>query len=311
MTAVLLFVALLLPQQVVSQTGQSLRGRVILASNNPKTLQPVNARGMQAASEAVEMVRAPELLVLGDPLWPISIARAAVSYDDAAFVARATKQAEVQTQSPAMTYEQVTAARRARGAGQPPILNLGKPDFSRPRSAGEQLELRDTSPYASQVGPAPIEAAPRAGMATVPAKRIDRASAEVATDEALPVAYQVEDKSEAFQVQQVSAADATRQRIVNTDETTLYFSDGFPVYLRHTPAGQGGCYLEFDFGLDGHRSILGNGGYWLEAPTFGGVALHSSGDDRMKLDLTHATVPGCDLPEKLDLRKNGRNWEAR
>ncbi len=311
MPAVLLFVALLLPQQVVPQTSAALRGRLILASNNPNTVRHAESPGLRSANEAVEMVRAPELLILGDPLWPGSIGRAAVSYGDPVPVAQASAQHPGQPNAAAMTYGQITAARRARGAGDPPALNFGTPDFSRPREPGDQLALRDRKSSESQAGPASLREAPRSGLATVTAMHVDRTSAEAASDEGLPVAYQVEDKSGAFEVQQVTATETMPQRIVQTDETTLYFSGGVPVYLRHTPKGQGGCYLEYDFGLDGHRTILGNAGYWLEAPAFGGVALHWAGQDHLKLDLSHASVPGCQLPAELNLHRSGRNWEAR
>lgn len=317
MPAVLLLVALLLPQQVVqtsqvpSQASHALRGRVILASNNPQTVGQAESFGMRSATDAVEMVRAPEMLVLGDPLWPGTIGRAALSYDDPAQVRQPISQEAHQPREAAVTYEEITAARRARGAGEPPVLNWGKPDFSRPRAPEDQLALRDANPSTSQAGPAPLKAAPRAGLAVVNETRVDYGSSEKAMEESLPVAYQVEDKGGAFEVQQVTAGDTIPQRIVQTDDTTLYFSDAVPVYLRHTPKGQGGCYLEYDFGLDGHRSILGNAGYWLEAPAFGGVALHWSGDDHLKLDLSHASVPGCELPSKLDLKRNGRIWETR
>jgi hypothetical protein len=266
---------------------------------------------MRAANQDVEMVRAPEMLVLGDPLWPGTIRRAAATYDDSALIEEQVSPQVDQPSTAAMTYEQVTAARRARGAGQPPVLNFGTPDFSRPRAAGDQLALRDVNSGTSQAGAAPLEAAPRSGLANVGRMQVQRGSDDLVSNEALPVAYQVEDNAGAFEVQQVTAVDTVPQRIVQTDDTTLYFSDSVPVYLRHTPKGQGGCYLEYDFGLDGHRSILGNAGYWLEAPAFGGIALHWSGDDKLKLDFSHANVPGCELPAKLDLRRDGRTWVTR
>ena len=266
---------------------------------------------MRPSNDAVEMVRAPELLVLGDPLWPSAIGRAAVSYDAPASVSRGFSQEVEQPQPTAITYEQITAARRARGAGQPPVLNYGKPDFTRPRAPGDQLALPGTYRSNSQAGPAPLKAAPRSGLTAVSGMRDDHTSWVSASDEALPAAYQVNGKKGAIEVQQAMADETIPQRIVQTDDTTLYFSNSVPVYLRHTPSGRGGCYLEYDFGLDGHRSILGTAGYWLEAPAFGGVALHWASKNHLRLDFSHARVPGCELPAKLDLHRNGRIWETR
>ncbi|NNE69211.1 MAG: hypothetical protein HKN29_02480 [Rhodothermales bacterium] len=278
MPALVLVFALLLPQQVQSDQirVESLRGRVILVSNSTRAgaaVAPI------AAPTSVEMVRAPAGHVLGDPLWPGLTAREAAPPAIMAEPAPAMQAQEVVPVS-----ERIAAARQTRGSSAPPPIPFYSESFR------ERLAARVASRPAWV---APVESAD-----------LD--------DGGLPQAYRIAETEPAFQIQQASGAlDPMPLRIVQTSEVTLYFSEGAPVFLRVAPDSGGGCFLEFDYGLDGHRSVSDEGVYWLEMPNAGRAGVTVPSDSLVELNLSEARVGGCPLPDRLSLHRSGRVWSVR
>ncbi|MFT5144472.1 MAG: hypothetical protein ACI84D_003108 [Thalassolituus oleivorans] len=85
-------------------------------------------------------------------------------------------------------------------------------------------------------------------------------------------------------------------RIIHGGDFLVYYSAGMPVYLRYkNPASPMACALEYDAGINGHRSEVSLGSSWLYGPEFGRIGLSQRTENNLRLDLTQVTIPGCVL----------------
>lgn len=345
MPALVLVFALVLPQQATASQQartktQTLQGRVILISNSNRVLAD---EAIPARPTSVEMVGAPQGYVMRDPLWPGIIAREAAPpviapsrelvYGNA-YGSEEDSHEEASLQLIPLS-ERIAAARQASGAAAPPETTF-RTGALRARLAARAAARAAERPVMAEIAVAETEAAvrpepyvaaeqpeaylaaerPEAYVATVEPEAYVAAQPPepyvAAEDEGgLPAAYRVTDTEPAFEIQQVSVSDPMPLRIVQTGEVTLYFSDGAPVFLRVAPLAGGGCFLEYDYGLDGHQTVTDEGVFWMEAPDRGRVAVTVPTNDRIELNLRQARARNCELPETLSLYRNGRAWIVR
>jgi hypothetical protein len=85
-------------------------------------------------------------------------------------------------------------------------------------------------------------------------------------------------------------------RIIRGGDFVVYYSARVPVYLRYrNPSSPIACTLEYDAGLNGHRSEVAAGSSWLIGPEFGRIGLSQPSEINIRLDLTKVTIPGCVL----------------
>lgn len=334
-------------QQVRSET---IQGRVILISNSnrvsadeavaasPTSVEMVLAPegyvmhdplwpGIIARQAAPPVIAPSRELVYGNAYGSIEDSQGETSRQLVPLSERiaAARQARGAAASPETAFRtgafrtRLAARAGARAAERPVMAEIAVAETDAAEQAEPYVAAAQPEPYVAAAQPEPYAAAAQPEPYVAAAQPEPYLATEaspyapaIAEDEGgLPAAYRVTETEPAFEIQQVSASDPMPLRIVQTEEVTLYFSNGAPVFLRVAPSTGGGCFLEYDYGLDGHQTVTDEGVFWMEAPNRGRAAVTVPTNDRIELNLRQAQAPNCELPESLSLYRNGRTWIVR
>ncbi|MBO6576903.1 MAG: hypothetical protein JJ896_15965 [Rhodothermales bacterium] len=282
----LLLVVLFLGCHSVSfaqERGDTIKGRkVLLSTGHDRTASESERPAPRVAVSGEREIYIPaSSMVWLDPLWPVTASRTHVAYAAPALRAPVTIQPDVRLASS--------------GISDRPLLSGPDPVAGPPGRIRYRDDVVPTFETASLDGEIEI-------FEPSPEQWVD--------DAALPRAYQVSDPVEALTEPAFGdSAPVIDTRIVQAPGFTQYYSDGVPVYLRYD-AGDG-CLLEYDYGLDGHRSeSIGEADAALIAPEWGRVWVRHRGYARVDLDLTQVDLEGCTLPREITLVRSGRVWSV-